>query len=61
MPQDGNGLHYVKVNSGDFSDSAVDRNLPASAGKNGLHPWSGKITHAVQQLSPCVITTEAVL
>ena len=27
--------------------------------KNGFDPWSGKIPHAVEQLSLCTTTTEA--
>ena len=27
----------------------------------GFDPWSGKIPHAVEQLSPCATTTEPVL
>ena len=29
--------------------------------RNGLHPWSGKIPHAPEQLNPCAITIEPVL
>ena len=28
---------------------------------HGFDPWSGKIPHAVEQLSPCATTTETVL
>ena len=28
---------------------------------HGLEPWSGKIPHATEQLSPCATTTEPVL
>ncbi|XP_059856802.1 cytochrome P450 2A13-like isoform X1 [Delphinus delphis] len=28
---------------------------------HGFEPWSGKIAHAVEQLSPCATTTEPVL
>ena len=28
---------------------------------HGLHPWSGKIPHALEQLRPCAITIEPVL
>ena len=28
---------------------------------HGLEPWSGKIAHAVEQQSPCTITTEPAL
>ena len=40
------------------------KNLPANAGDMvsspglGSKPWSGKIPHAVEQLSPCGTTTE---
>ena len=34
------------------------KNLPANAGGHGFEPWSGKIPHAAEQLSPCAITTE---
>ena len=37
----------------------VDKNLSANAGDNGFDPWSGKISHAAQQLSPEATTTEA--
>ena len=29
--------------------------------RHGSDPWSGKITHATEQLSPCATTTEPVL
>ena len=29
--------------------------------KHGFYPWSREISHAVEQLSPCSITTESVL
>ena len=35
------------------------KNLPANAGNKGSIPWSGKIPHAAEQLSPCATTTEA--
>ena len=35
------------------------KNLPATAGDTGFDPWSGRIPHAPEQLSPCVTTTEA--
>ena len=28
---------------------------------HGFEPWSGKISHAAEQLSPCATTTEPVL
>ena len=33
------------------------KNPPANAG-HGFKPWSGKIPHAAEQLSPCATTTE---
>ena len=30
-------------------------------GRHGFDPWSEKIPHATEQLSPCVTTIEAVL
>ena len=44
-----------------FPGGAVVRNPPANAGDTGSSPWSGKIPHAVEQLSPCTTTTEPVL
>ena len=40
-----------------FPGGSVVKNLPANAGE----PWSGKIPHAAEQLSPCATTTEPVL
>ena len=42
-----------------FPGGAVVKNPPANAGDHGFEPWSGKIPHAVEQLSPCATTTEA--
>ena len=28
---------------------------------HGFEPWSGKIPHATEQLSPCAVTTETAL
>jgi len=39
----------------------VAKNLPANAERHGFDPWSGKIPHALKQLSPCASTIEAVL
>ena len=33
------------------------KNPPACRGR-GFEPWSGKIPHATEQLSPCATTTE---
>ena len=42
----------------DFPGGAMDKNLPANAGDSGFNPWSGKILHAAEQLSPCSKITE---
>ena len=34
--------------------------LPMQGRGHGFEPWSGKIPHAVEQLSPCATTTEPV-
>ena len=45
-----------------FPGSAVVKNPPASAGARvRAEPWSGKIPHAAEQLSPCATTIEAAL
>ena len=41
-----------------FPGGAVVKNPPANAGDIGFEPWSGKIPHAAEQLSPCATTTE---
>ena len=39
--------------------SLLVKNLPANAGDMGwIHSWTGKIQHAVKQLSTCALTTE---
>ena len=43
-----------------FPGGAVVKNPPANGG-HGFEPWSGKIPHAAEQLSPYAITTEPVL
>ena len=50
-----------KSTLGDFPGSAVVKNPPANAGDTRSIPWSGKIPHAVEQLSPCATTTEPAL
>ena len=36
------------------------KNLPCNAGDAGLIPgWGTKIPHAVEQLSPCPVTTKS--
>ena len=44
-----------------FPVGAVVKNLPANAGDMGSSPWSEKIPHAAEQLSPYSTTTEPVL
>ena len=43
----------------DFPGGALVKNPPANAGGHGFEPWSGKIPHAAEQLSPRATTTEA--
>ena len=47
------GKHAVaegKTGAQGFPGGSVIKNLPANAED---HPWSGKIPHAAEQLSPC--------
>ena len=50
-------FRYLK-SSRDFPGGAVVKNPPANAG-HGYDPWSGKISHATEQLRPCATTAEA--
>ena len=34
---------------------------PANAGGQGFEPWSGRIPHSAEQLSPCATTAESAL
>ena len=44
-----------------FPGGSVVKNLPASEGDTGsTPPWSGKIPHAMEQLSPCATTIKFV-
>ena len=45
----------------DFHRGPVAENPPANAGDHRFDPWSGKIPHATEQLSPSATTTEPVL
>ena len=47
-----------KASLKDFPGGAVVDSPPANAGGPGFEPWSGRIPHAVEQLSPCATTTE---
>ena len=44
-----------------FPGGTVVKNPPANAEDIGFEPWSGKIPHAAEQLSPYATTTEPVL
>ena len=41
-----------------FPGISVVKNQPASARGHGFNPWSGKISQAAEQLSPCSTTIE---
>ena len=47
-----------KVTTG-LPGGPVVKNLPYKFKGNRFNPWSGKIPHASEQLSPCITTTEA--
>ena len=44
-----------------FAGDEGGKNPPSIAGGHRFDPWSGKIPHAVEQLSPYVTTIETVL
>ena len=47
-----------------FPSGPVVKNPHANAGDTlnpGFEPWSGKISHAAEQMSPCATTTEPAL
>ena len=46
---------------GGLPGGTVVKNPPANARGHRFEPWSGKIAHAAEQLSPCATTTEPVL
>ena len=46
---------------GAFFMASVVKNLPANAGDMVSVPGQGKISDAMEQLSPCATTTEPVL
>ena len=52
------GIYPKKKKSLGILGSSVVKNLPPSAGDKD--PWSGRIPHAMKQLSPCAITIESV-
>ena len=51
---------HQNIDNKDFPGGTVVKNPPANAGNTGS-PWSGKIPHAMEQLSLCTTTTEPVL
>ena len=53
-------LSYKNVCDGGFPGGAMVNNPPANAGDR-FEPWSRKIPHAAEQLSPCTTTTEPTL
>ena len=38
-----------------------DKQSACQGRRHRFHPWSGKIPHAMEQLSPCTIAIESVL
>ena len=50
-----------KYHHWDFPGGSVVKNPPANAGVHGFEPCSGKIPHAMEQLSLCATTTEPAL
>ena len=50
----------VKVEVEGFPGGAVVESASQCRG-HWFEPWSGKIPHAAEQLSPCTTTTEPVL
>ena len=48
----------LKAGNMDFPGGTVDKNPPANAGAQGFDPWSGKIPHAPEHLSPCATTIQ---
>ena len=51
---------YLAININELGccGGVVVKNLPVTAGGHGVEPWSGKIPHATEQLSPCTTITE---
>ena len=49
-------VESVKVQ--DFPGTPVVKTPSFHCRGHGFDPWSGKIPHAVEQLSPCATTTE---
>ena len=52
-------IQNLKGKVTDFPGGAVDKNPPAIQGTWRFKPFSRKIPHASEQLSPCTTTTEA--
>ena len=43
-----------------FPWSSVGKESTCQCRGHGFNPWSGKIPHALEKLSPCITTTEPV-
>ena len=56
---DWRSLIFKKTTLGFPGGAVVNKNPPANAGGHGFEPWSRKIQHATEQLSPCTTTTKA--
>lgn len=46
----------IKMDAVDFSGGSVTKNRPASLGDTGSISCSGRIPHAVEQISSCATT-----
>ena len=56
------GKPFLRSDIWDFPGGAVVKSLPVSQCRgHGFDPWSGKIPHAAEQLSPSATTTEPAL
>ena len=54
-------MHIRILTLQDFFGGLVDGTLPANAGGHQFNPWSGKITHVMEQLSPSTTASEPML
>ena len=60
LPNYKNEQKFKSICKQGFPGGTVVKNPPANAGDR-FEPWSGKIPHAAEQLSPCATTTEPAL
>ena len=51
-------IKSIRCQGAGFCGGRAVKTSPASAGDSGFNPWSKKIPHAMEQLSPCATTTE---